>query len=54
MKTYQVIVIGMVERTITVEAENLESAKNTAEGEWSALTGGVIQTAETVSAVEIE
>jgi predicted secreted protein len=54
MQTYHITVIGMVERTVTVEAENLESAKSTAEGEWAALTGGVIETTETVSAVEVE
>jgi hypothetical protein len=54
MAQYQIIVIGTVERTVLVEADNLESAQSTAEAEWSALTGGVITTAETVSAIELE
>lgn len=54
MTQYQVTVIGTVERVVFVEADNLESAKSTAEGEWAALTGGIITTAETVSAIEME
>jgi hypothetical protein len=54
MKKYQVTVIGTVERTVVVEADSLESAQSTAEGEWSALTGGIIETAETVEAIEME
>ena len=54
MAQYQVIVIGMVERTVIVEADCTESAQSTAEGEWAALTGGIITTAETVSAIELE
>jgi hypothetical protein len=54
MKTYQIKVMGTVERTVFVEADSLESAKSTAEGEWSAMTGGIIETAETVSAIEME
>tara|TARA_R110000772_G_scaffold34145_6_gene83019 strand:+ start:184 stop:351 length:168 start_codon:yes stop_codon:yes gene_type:complete len=54
MKTYQVTVIGTVERVVLVEADSIESAQNTAEKEWSSLTGGIIETAETVAAIELE
>jgi len=54
MAQYQITVIGTVERTVFVEADSLESAQSTAEGEWAALTGGIITTAETVSAIEME
>ena len=54
MAQYQVTVIGTVERTVIVEADGLESAQSTAEGEWAALTGGIITTAESVEAVELE
>lgn len=54
MAQYQITVIGTVERVVLVEADNLDSAKSAAEAEWSALTGGVIETAETVSAIETE
>ena len=53
MKTYEITVIGTVERTVVIEADCLESAESTAEGEWAALTGGIITTAETVEAIEI-
>tara|TARA_R100001163_G_C5062318_1_gene199391 strand:+ start:2012 stop:2179 length:168 start_codon:yes stop_codon:yes gene_type:complete len=54
MAQYKITVIGTVERTVIVEADSLESAQSTAEGEWSALTGGIITTAETVAAIEME
>ena len=54
MAQYEITVIGTVERTVIVEADCLESAQSTAEGEWSALTGGIIETAETVEAIEME
>ncbi len=54
MAQYQVTVIGTVERVVFVEADCLESAQSTAEGEWAALTGGIIETAETVAAIELE
>jgi hypothetical protein len=52
MKKYTVTIIGLVERTITVEADNLEHAEHAAEREWAALTGGIIQTAEASTAIE--
>ena len=54
MKTYEITVIGTVERTVVVEADCLDSAESGAEAEWARLTGGNIFTAETVSAVERE
>ena len=54
MAQYQIKVIGTVERTVIVEADSLESAQSAAEGEWAALTGGIITTAESVSATELE
>jgi len=54
MKTYQIKVMGTVERTVIVEADCVESAQSTAEGEWAALTGGIITTAESVEAIELE
>lgn len=52
METYTITVIGLVERTITVEADSLEDAEHAAECEWAALTGGIIQTAEASTAIE--
>ena len=54
MAQYQITVIGTVERTVIVEADCVESAQSTAEGEWAALTGGIITTAESVEAIELE
>ncbi len=45
-------VIGLVERTITGEADSLEHAEHAAECEWAAMTGGIIQTAEASTALE--
>ncbi len=52
MQKYTVTVIGLVERTITVEADSLEHAEHAAECEWAAMTGGIIQTAEASTAIE--
>ena len=52
--TYEIIVSGVVERRVTVEADNLEAAQNAAEKEWCNLTGGIIETSECVEAVEVE
>ena len=54
MKTYEITVMGTVERTVVVEADSLESAQSSAESEWARLTGGNIFTTETVSAIERE
>tara|TARA_Y100001951_G_scaffold97933_1_gene98154 strand:+ start:1114 stop:1284 length:171 start_codon:yes stop_codon:yes gene_type:complete len=53
-KKYEISVLGTVERTVFVEADSLESAERAAEARWSGLTGGIKETAEIVSAVEIE
>lgn len=54
MGTYTIKVIGLVEREVTVEAENIDAAMDDAEIEWAALTGGIVQSAEIVIAVQEE
>jgi len=53
-KTYSILVMGTVERRVTVSGKSLTEAETNARVEWSALTGGVDLTAECIEAYEVE
>ncbi len=53
-KTYSVLVIGAVERTVIVTGGSLAEAEANAYSEWTNLTGGNIGTAECIEAHELE
>ena len=53
-KCYSVLVMGTVERRVTVTGNSLAEAEANADAEWANLTGGHIGTAECVEAHEIE
>jgi len=53
-KTYEILVMGTVERRVIVSGGSLAEAEASAYSEWSNLTGGYIKTAECIEAHEIE
>ena len=53
-KTYSILVMGTVERRVTVTGNSLAEAEANAYSEWARLTGGHVGTAECIEAHELE
>ena len=53
-KCYSVLVMGTVERRVTVTGKSLAEIEANACAEWTSLTGGYIGTAECIEADELE
>ena len=53
-KCYSVLVMGTVERRVTVTGKSLSEIEANACAEWTSLTGGHIGTAECIEAEELE
>ena len=54
MAKYEMLIMGTVERRVTVSGNSFAEAEANAYSEWAALTGGHIGTAESIEAHEIE
>ena len=53
-KTYSMLVMGTVERSVIVSGGSLAEAEANAYSEWTNLTGGHIGTAECIEAHELK
>ena len=53
-KTYSMLVMGTVERSVIVSGGSLAEAEANAYSEWARLTGGHVGTAECIEAHELE
>ena len=53
-KTYSILVMGTVERSVIVSGGSLAEAEANAYQEWTNLTGGHIGTAECIEAHELK
>jgi nicotinic acid phosphoribosyltransferase len=53
-KTYSILVMGTVERSVIVSGGSLAEAEANAYSEWARLTGGHVGTAECIEAHELE
>ena len=54
MATYEMLIMGTVERRVIVSGDSFAEAEANAYSEWAALTGGHISTAESIEAHEIK
>ena len=53
-KTYSMLVMGTVERSVIVSGGSLAEAEANAYSEWARLTGGHVGTAECIEAHELK
>ena len=53
-KTYSILVMGTVERSVIVSGGSLAEAEANAYSEWARLTGGPVGTAECIEAHELK
>ena len=54
MATYEMLIMGTVERRVIVSGDSFAQAEANAYSEWAALTGGHIGTAESIEAHKIK